>query len=287
MHYWNLCKTTGRIVLLHLIFLYHPVVIALAQYGYYSKSAFAGTEQPVLISWNTKEGKERLFRSQYNDDFFQLAHHYQPQANPLYCGIASSVMVLNSLRIGKGLIPTQAALEVKKPMVWGGGSIPYNLYSQTTFLNAETEKIKQRKIIELANVTISNQLDADQFDPGLTLAQLKGILEVYATNVVLFYAHSDSKESIATFRMHLKQVLSEFKKFILINYKSDKVGQAGGGHISPVGAYDSFSDSVLVLDVSGHLNPWVWIPVQDLYLAMHTKDGRNFRGYLIIEDKHE
>ncbi|MCK4708859.1 MAG: phytochelatin synthase family protein [Gammaproteobacteria bacterium] len=277
-------KKTGivRAILACMIFGHAPFVLSLDQYGNYEKSEYSDTRQ--LVSWNTREGKKRLLNAKYSEDFYQLAHHYQPQANPLYCGIASSVMVLNALRIAKNTIPSQSGLEVQKPKVWGGDKLPYKLYSQATFLNAKTDKVKPKNIIELTNITKSNQLDSSQFDPGLTLSQLKEILEVYDVKVQLNYAQGRGKNGINKFRKHLKQILGETEKFVLINYKSDKVGQAGGGHISPLGAYDAASDSVLVLDVSGHLNPWLWIPVRDLYLSMHTKDGKNYRGYLIVED---
>jgi len=35
-----------------------------------------------------------------------------------------------------------------------------------------------------------------------------------------------------------------------VNYKRSAIGQKGGGHISPLGAYDEISDSFLVLDVN-------------------------------------
>jgi len=36
----------------------------------------------------------------------------------------------------------------------------------------------------------------------------------------------------------------------IVNYKRSAIGQKGGGHISPLGAYDEISDSFLVLDVN-------------------------------------
>ena len=34
--------------------------------------------------------------------------------------------------------------------------------------------------------------------------------------------------------------------YVIVNYRREEVGQRGGGHISPLGAYDAESDSVLV-----------------------------------------
>jgi hypothetical protein len=267
------------------LLLFSCITSANSDYGQYKQSQFSPDKQVVLVNWNSQEGKKRLMRSQFNTDFFQLAHHYQPQANPLYCGIASSVMVLNALRINTGEIPSQKSLEVKKPEVWGGDRIPYKSYSQSTLLNKETDQVKAKTLIELTNITPDNTHDAKQFDPGLTLAQLKGVLTAYQTNITLYYASNDLTSNIKLFRKQIKRILSDDSNFILSNYKSNLVGQSGGGHISPLAAYDEESDSVLVLDVSGHLNPWLWIPVKDLYLSMHTKDGDHYRGYLIIQEQ--
>ncbi|WP_455221517.1 phytochelatin synthase family protein, partial [Kaarinaea lacus] len=238
----------------------------------------------VLVSWNSEEGKKRLFRSKFNNDFFQLANHYQPQANPLYCGIASSVIVLNSIRASSGQIPNQPQFSIKKPAALGGEVIPYNLYSQASLLNETTDKVKSRKIIQLRNIPANGSEDTEQFDPGLKLADLKGVLESYKLAVQKYSADSDIKIGVKKFRNKIKAVLSENNQYMLINYKSDLVGQLSSGHISPLGAYDEQSDSVLVLDVAEYQNPWIWIPICDLYASMHTKDGESYRGYLVIEE---
>ena len=51
--------------------------------------------------WNSEEGLKRLSRSQFKNDFYQLVNFFQPQINPIYCGAASSVMILNAFNYGK------------------------------------------------------------------------------------------------------------------------------------------------------------------------------------------
>lgn len=248
-----------------------------ADYGRYVPSAFAG--QVVLVNWNSTEGRARLARSGHSQDFYQLAHHYQPQANPLYCGIASSVIVLNALRAGRAAIPSQPAVEVRIPSAWGGGAIAYPLYSQATFLDVRTEPVKRRAVIEFREAGADGRPD-----PGLSLQQLRGVLEAYGTRVTAQHADAPEAVGVSAFRQQVRQILGESEQFLIVNYDSSRIGQAGGGHISPLAAYDDDSDSVLILDVSGHLNPWLWVPLRDLYLAMHTRDGERYRGYLIVGD---
>jgi len=140
-------------------------------------------------------------------------------------------------------------------------------------------------VINLENITKDNTNDESEFDPGLTLAQLKSLLELYNVDVVLNYADMEGKKSFDNFRNELKNILSDKDKFVIVNFIGKEVGASTGGHISPLAAYDQNTDSVLTLDVAGHKNPWYWVPLTHLYLAMHTKDGKNYRGWLIVSDR--
>ena len=61
-------------------------------------------------------------------------------------------------------------------------------------------------------------------------------------------------------------------------------GQKGGGHISPLGAYDERSESFLIMDVNPNRAPWVWVRSEDLIAAMRTFDTVENRGYLLVSD---
>lgn len=249
-------------------------------YGVFGPSSLSPQRQVVLISWDTEEGRQRLARSAYKNDFFQLADHFQPQANPLYCGIASSVIVLNAMRQNKNAVPSQRALETEVPRSLGGGRLGYREYSQMTLLDERTEPVKPRAVIELKNVGDGS----GKIQPGLTLLQLKGILEAYDVRVDLHYAEVQSDDAVAAFRKDLREVLADSARFLVVNFYGKAIGASTNGHISPVAAYDEETDSVLVLDVAGHRNPWYWVPVAHLYGAMHTLDGNHYRGYLLVED---
>ncbi len=251
------------------------------RYGVFGSSSLSPQGETVLIRWDTTEGRARLARSAYTNDFFQLADNFQPQANPLYCGIASSVIVLNAMRLDRNAIPSQQSLEVGIPSDMGGGSLQFREYSQMTFLGKRTDSVKPRAVIEFKNTDDP----AGEVQPGLTLAELKGILEVYDAQVDLHYADSISEDAVDGFRNDLREVLADSDRFLIVNFKGKVIGSPAAGHISPLAAYDEQSDSVLVMDVAGHLNPWYWVPVIQLYGAMHTLDGTHHRGYLIVGDR--
>jgi hypothetical protein len=251
---------------------------AKSAYGRFSPSLFSVDEAVVIVGWDTNEGQARLARSRYKTDYLQIAHHFQPQMNPLYCGVASSVIVLNSMRLPRGAVPDQNPVEVEAPANPDGGWLEYPAYSQQSLLGDRTESVKPRAVIEMKST------GDGAADPGLTLAQLKGILEAYDATVELYYADKNNKAGMAAFRTTVRQVLQESQQFILVNFHGRSIGTPTNGHISPVAAYDERSDSVLLLDVAGYLNPWYWVPVEHLYQAMHTRDGDNYRGYLVVMD---
>lgn len=237
----------------------------------------------ILVKWNGEQGLERFERSKYKNDFYQLVNFYQPQINPLYCSVASSVIVLNALHNGE--IASQKSLEIAKPASLasaGNGVAEFRSYSQLTFLNAKTDKIKKREIIEFKQPKeVKNGKKI--FDAGLSIGDLKDILtKVYKVKVSLLYAEKDNAKSVNNFRADLKKYLNDNKNFVIVNFDGATLGAKVGGHISPIAAYDEASDSVLVLDVALHKETWYFVPLAKLYEAMNTKDNEHHRGYLVV-----
>ncbi len=234
-----------------------------------------------IILWNSKQGLELLESAKYKADFYQLANFYQPQINPLYCGVASSVIILNV--IFNGQIENQAELSIAKPDNMGGGLIEYHLYSQLNFLNNKTDKIKKREIIDLKIKKITKD-NKEIYDPGLMLTELAQILkDVYKLKVKTIYAQNKDEKSLQKFRNDLKKYLADEDNFILVNFDGKILATNTAGHISPVAAYDEKTDMVLVLDVALHKGmQWYFVSVPKLYEAMNSKDLDQYRGYLVL-----
>jgi len=58
----------------------------------------------------------------------------------------------------------------------------------------------------------------------------------------------------------------------VVNYLRTGIAQQGGGHISPIAAYDSHSDRVLILDVARYRYPAVWVKTEVLWRSMGAVD---------------
>lgn len=248
------------------------------RYGKYKKVKDHWREQIVILNWNTPEGKKRLLESKYNSAFFRIAHHYQPQMNPFYCSIACIVTTLNSLRISKRLVPDQKGFNFTRP---DGTVAQYKLYSQLTLLNAETDKIKPKDVIA---PSINPEKAKEIFDPGLCLKDVAAILKIYGAKIKTAHASEPMHEGVGQLREVVIATMKHAEKILICNFFGRMKGMTTGGHYSVVGAYCEATDSVLVMDTAAHKNPWYWVSIKHLYKAMHTKDGKHHRGWIVVSD---
>lgn len=198
-------------------------------------------------------GQRLLQGASARSDHGPLAQWFETQANLAYCGVASAVMVLNSL-------------EVPAPPAPGYGA--YRFWTQSNAFSIPGSSGFVRPEVVAAE--------------GMTLAQLQGWLSGRPDLVVERF-HADQL-SLPQWRALLRRSLQDPRDRLLVNYLRSALGQAGGGHISPLAAYDPGNDAVLILDVARYRYPAVWVNAADLWRAMATRDassGRS-RGLLLI-----
>ncbi len=260
------------------------VHIAHANLFGYNFSNSSQNETPIWSEvWNSKAGLGILEDSAYKNDFYSLINFYQPQINPLLCGAATSVIILNALNYGS--IPNQEASQIIRPIEIGGGNIEFPLYTQENFFNGKTDIIKNRHIINMKMPSeIKNRRKI--YDAGVTLSQLRDILsKSYNLKVEINYVEEIDNEKIDNFRQKLKEVLNDNKKYLLANFDGQIIGKKTFGHISPIVAFNEKEDAILVLDVALHRNQWYWINVKQFFKSMNSKDGENYRGYLVVSKK--
>ena len=110
---------------------------------------------------------------------------------------------------------------------------------------------------------------------GLSMLQAKALLECHldkeAWNVTVHYVDPYSM-SIEEFRRGLQQALANTKARVMINFDRKGVGQAGGGHFSPLGAFSPVTDAFLVMDVAKYKYPNAWVSTSLLFKSLQTLD---------------
>lgn len=205
-----------------------------------------------LISFDSNEGEKLLIESKSREDFFPLSMHFVTQINQAYCGVASIVMVLNSL-------------DIKAPL--SEPYKPYRVFTQEIFFNnKKAQKVTSAEVVS---------------QKGMSLEQIGKLINSYDVEAKVYYA---SNTNINEFRKLAVQNLNQKQNFVIVNYLRKEIGQKEGGHISPIAAYNARSDRFLILDVSRYKYPPVWVKTEDLWKAMNTKGSTSSktRGFILV-----
>ena len=257
-----------------------PLVLALAVFPTQVHAAESADSRPGnLVEWTSGESVERFSRASHKTDFFALSNHFISQDNSIFCGPVSSAIVLNALRLGKreGLPrDRQSIAEDEMAWLWQGADPFYGKYTPNNVLN---ERTKTRLEVLGKPILIDGEPKSDF---GLQLRQLAQVLRSHGARVVTRVV--DDGADAAAVRRELASNLATGDDFVLVNYARRSLGQTGGGHISPLGAYDERSDSFLIMDVNPNRAPWVWVGSDDLIAAMRTFDTVENRGYLLVSE---
>jgi hypothetical protein len=235
-----------------------------------------------LVPFTSDESIERLDRAEAKTDFFRLANHYEGQEHGGLCGPTSAVIVLNAMRVDlppdgkpvdKTAVPAQYAANI--PPQYD----PYfHRYTQRTFF--ADPRISAVK----SEATFYGAPTADgKRDPGMQLRQLHEILRAIGAESTIRVV--DDKLTDDAARAEIVDNLARGGDYVIVNYDRKVLDQKGGGHISPLGAYDEASDSFLVLDVNPNQGKtWAWVPASRMIAAMRTHDTIENRGYLLVRD---
>lgn len=233
----------------------------------------------TLTSFASPEGLDRLSRSTAKSDFAPLANQFEPQATIAFCAPATVAIVLNALD-PQGVEASHDRSRLT----------PSDTRYLPRGLELTDRRYTQESVIAAGKKTRAQVLGEPMAvegrmvrDGGYQLRQLDELLRAYkvATRLVIV----DNQKPEAEIRRDLVENLQRGGDYVIVNYLRSAVGQAGGGHISPLGAYDAATDSVLVLDVHPSHYPWVWMPLTTLIQGMRTRDGAENRGYILVRPR--
>jgi hypothetical protein len=229
-----------------------------------------------LVSFASDEGLLRLARARAKAGFAPLANQYEAQLNGAFCGPTTAAIVLNAVRNRSADLPRDHDRlrpdDLKNLPVGMDPIVPR--YTQD---NVIAKGAKTRAQVLGEPVVIDGK---SRRDFGYQLRQFDEMLRANGlqTRVVVV----DDRMAEDALRAALVAALSRPDTYAVINYRREAVGQKGGGHISPLGAYDASSDSFLVLDVNPAAANWVWMPTATLLKGMRTFDTVENRGYVIV-----
>ncbi len=201
----------------------------------------------TLVALDSPEGQRLFEEADARADYWTLIEQYETQKSGNFCGVASSVMVLNALQV---TAPTDD--QTGAPV-----------YTQADFFNACARAVLSPTMM-----------------PGMTIDQLADLLQCHPATAHAVHA---ADTTLAEFRSSAAKNLATAGDYIIVNYDRAGVGQEHMGHISPLGAYDAKADEFLLLDVARYKYPPVWVGSTALFAAMSTDDfvSGKTRGYVV------
>lgn len=207
--------------------------------------------------------------SQYSNDFFLISSGLDAQINQAYCGVASAVAILNSLRFIKTGTDDNDGVDIPIDPNFN----PYPYATQTDVFNNCTRQTV------ISRTGGGPGLDGILTPPfGLNMEQVAKLLQCHlqSTNTfdwkVSIQYVDNTHQTVGKMKFDLKNALADPNSRVLVNYDRETVGQVGGGHWSPVGSYSDKQDAFLILDVAKYKYPPVWIPSERLFDGMSTMD---------------
>lgn len=229
-----------------------------------------------LVAFSSEEGLARLSRSSARADFPDLANQFEAQSNGAFCGPTSAAIVLNASLNRKATLPRDRSRLRAEDLTFLPGGVDLSLprFTQDNVI----EKGRKTRAQVLGEPLPINGKEIKDF--GYQIRQLDEMLR--ANGLVTKLVVVDDNKSMADIRSDLVENLRRPNDYVIVGYKRSAVGQAGGGHISPVAAYDEASDSFLILDVNPANAGWVWMSAATLVKGMRTFDTVENRGYILV-----
>jgi Phytochelatin synthase len=238
----------------------------------------AAVAQPV-VAFASDEGLARLSHSTAKADFAPLANQFEAQLNGAFCGPTSAAIVLNTVRNQSPDLPRDhERLRPDDLRYIPSGFDP--IVPRYTQDNVIVKGAKTRAQV-LGEPSIVDGKQKRDF--GYQLRQFEQMLQANGLTTRAVVVTDDKPE--AEIKADLVEHLSRAGDFVIINFRREAVGQKGGGHISPLGAYDAQSDSFLVLDVNPAAAGWTWMTTATLVKGMRTFDTVENRGYVVVSPR--
>ena len=236
-----------------------------------------------LTALSSPQGRKYLLQAMNAntaESYWALTEQFVNQSDPAFCGVTTLLMVLN-------------AMSVDPQIRWRGGWRWYG--SEDVLLDRcclSAERIRRVGVtMEEFRLLgrchgLSIQLKRPQSAQGNKDEQQQQ------------QQHDEHNYSLDEFRQDIQNILTtpchdddddqqyqNNSSTLVVSFARSALGQTGEGHFSPLAAYHSETDQVLLLDVARFKYAPYWVPVEELYNSMVPTDSvtEKSRGWFLLE----
>ena len=215
------------------------LILATLQFsGTFAEDAPPGSIVQELVPFSSDEGLARLTRSTAKVDFPALANQFEAQSNPAFCGPTSAAIVLNAVRGRSPDLPRDRSRLREEDLRYVPKSYDPTI-PRFTQDNVITKGEKTRAQVLGEPLTINGKQITDY---GYEVRQLDEMLR--ANGVITELTIVDDNKVEQDIRAELVDNLKRRGDYVIVAFLREAVGERGGPHISPVGAYDAESELV-------------------------------------------
>jgi len=207
-------------------------------------------EDDVVYS-DTERGAALFDEAEVKGHFWTLCRYFESEKFLTYCGIASSVAVLNSLGVDA---PSD-------PQIY-----PYKMWTQDSIFT---------------DAVLSHRRPLDVEKGGNTLEQLATLLADLSVGVETCFGDQLDLDGC---RGTLVETLKAPHQRVIVDFDRKALHQKGSGHFSPLAAYHEGEDRFLLMDVARYKSPPCWVKAEVLHGALVGLDSTSgkSRGFLVV-----
>ena len=204
-----------------------------------------------VIYVGTEAGAALFDTADVKEHFWTICRYFIAEKFLTYCGIASSVTILNSLGVDSP----------NDPQIY-----PYKMFNEE---NIFTDAVLPHR----------RPLDVEK--GGNTLEQLAVVLSAIGVGVDTYFADALDVDSC---RDILVRTLKASNQRVILDFNRKTLHQKGGGHFSPLAAYNSGENRFLLMDVARYKSPPCWVKAEVIYNSLTGTDSvsQKSRGFLVV-----
>lgn len=239
---------------MHIIFLSSLVGII------FTFSTVIGAAPRYAPGVETLGHSHQYMRDHEASTYWKISPYYISQRNDTSCSLATAAMIVNAVR-------SNQQLAAKQPL-------------------ATQNQLLQRVKSEEWDKGVAPEGE------GITLEQLRVLmakaLQAYGLHnftIKVVHLKDDSKENELILHNTLVENEKTGRTLMIANFDHKFfTGSTSVGHFSPVGAYDSHTKRVLIMDPYRVFYEPYWVPEKLFLQSMATvdKEAKAYRGYLLV-----